>query len=95
MQLTPVSVSGTVGVAVAADGTSKTLYGFTLQASAANATIKIREGLTSAGSLVYFARVMSAQTRMFVKDFEKPMKFTRGLHVTVIGTGATAYLELE
>lgn len=92
--LKQVTVSGTVGKQVVArDGVSQvTLKGVILTPSGANATIKIRDGIGGAsGEVVLFARATSAHGS---KHFEVCHKFTKGLHVTVIGTNAEAYLDI-
>ena len=96
MILQQVTVSGTVGKQVIATNRATTVRGFSLTPSGANATIKIRDGGASAasGQVVFFGRAPSAQgTREF--SFECPVKFSKGLHVTVIGANAEAYMYLE
>lgn len=97
MILQEVTVSGTVGKQVVATTKKVYLRGLTLTPSAANATIKIRDGggAAASGTVVFFARSTSAGARSFEKSFEEPVYFTKGLHVTVIGTNAVAYLELD
>lgn len=93
--LKQVTVSGTVGKQVVArDGVSQaTLKGVILTPSGANATIKIRDGIGGAsGEVVLFARATSAEGS---KYFKACHKFTKGLHVTVIGTNAEAYLDIS
>ncbi len=96
MPLLLVAVSGTVGKqTLATDGSAPAiLRGFYLTPSAANATIKIREGNAS-GTVRFFGRATSA---FGTKDFiigENGHKFLNGMHVKVIGTLAEAYLILE
>lgn len=96
-----VAVSGSVGKQVVgtpvsggsgANRTSKArLDGLTLSPSAANATIKIRDGNAS-GDVVFFARALSA---LGSRDFEIEHDFTKGMHVKVIGSNAVAYLNIE
>ncbi len=96
MILKQVTVSGSVGKQVyARTGTNVKLLGFTLTPSGANATLKIRDGGSGAsGDVVFFARATSAQgSKEFF--FDDGMKFTKGLHVTVVGTNAEGYLYLE
>ena len=93
MILQEVAVSGAVGkrITPTSGGRSVKLLGLTLTPSAANATIKIREGLSGT---VYFARALSASGSLPIV-FSEPMRFDHGLHVTVIGSNAVAYLELD
>ena len=96
MDLIQVAVSGTVGKQVVATDKVSELCGFTLTPSAANATITIRDGggAAASGQVVYFGRATSANGSL-MGQFSGPRKFTKGLHVTVIGTNAVAYLELN
>lgn len=93
--LREVTVSGTVGKQVIPTGGVKqaTLESVTLTPSGANATIKIRDGgpASASGEVVFFGRAPSAYGS---KTFEIEHKFTKGMHVTVIGTNAVAYLDL-
>jgi len=90
-----VPVSGTVGVAVRGTARQSVLKSITLTPSGANATVKVREGITSAGTVVFFGRAPSAQgSKQFELD-ESGVRFDHGLHVTVIGTNAQAYVELN
>lgn len=94
--LKQVTVSGSVGKQVfARDGvTQVSLNGFFLTPSGANATIKIRDGIGGvSGEVVFFGRAPSAGGTLAF-PLEKPHKFTKGLHVTVIGTNAEAYLDI-
>jgi len=92
MILKEVAVSGTVGKRITTtSGQSIKLRSLTLTPSGANATIKIREGLSGT---VFFARATSANGSMYI-PFSESIRFDTGLHVTVIGTNAVAYLELD
>jgi len=96
--LKEVAVSGSVGKQVVATaGKLTVLKGFTLTPSGANATIKIRDGGAAAasGEVVFFGRAPSAFGSKQFELGECGMRFDKGLHVTVIGTNAVAYLELE
>ncbi len=93
MILTEVVPSGTVGKQTVAITKKMGLYGFSVSPSAANVTVKIRDGAGS-GEVVFFGRFLSAQSCQHI-TFEKPMHFTKGLHVTVIGALGAAYLELN
>lgn len=91
MELKEVAVSGAVGKYVIATGKKVYLRGITLTPSGANATVKVRDALSST---VFFARAPSAQgSKQFI--FERPKYFTNGLHVAVIGTNAVAYVEID
>lgn len=89
--LLEVAVSGTVGKQTIPTTTKAKLCGLTLTPSAANATIKIRDGNAS-GEVVFFGRATSA---FGSEDFKAEHYFTKGMHVKVIGANAVAYLVLE
>ncbi len=92
--LLQVTVSGTVGKQVFKTSGNNTfkadLHGLLLTPSGANATVKVRDGNAS-GEVVFFGRAPSAYG---TKEFEICHKFTKGMHVKVIGTLAEAYLVL-
>lgn len=90
--LQEVTVSGSVGKQVVPTTKQVRLCGLTLTPSAANATIKIRDGNAS-GEVVFFGRALSAYGGFSPDDIEH--KFTKGMHVKVIGANAVAYLSLE
>lgn len=94
MILKQVAVSGAVGKQVfATTNTKAVLKGLALTPSGANATVKIRDGNAS-GTVVFFGRAPSAYgTKEF--EFDCGMQFYKGMHVTVIGTAAQAYLYLN
>lgn len=88
-----VAVSGAVGVQVVPRTKQVELEYLTLTPSAANATVKVRDGIGGAsGEVVFFGRAPSAQGS---KQFEICHKFTKGMHVTVIGTLAQAYVVIK
>lgn len=89
--LIEVAVSGAVGKQTIPTTKQAKLEAITLTPSGANATIKIRDGNAS-GEVVLFGRAMSANGST---TFCAEHKFTKGMHVKVIGTNAVAYLELE
>lgn len=99
--LLQVAVSGTVGkqvVATPVSGGTKNavtskahLRGIVLSPSAANCTLKIRDGNAS-GEVVFFGRALSA---FGSQPFEVDHAFTKGMHVKVIGALAEAYLVLD
>lgn len=91
MTLLQVTVSGSVGKQVFPTTMQKEVCGITLTPSGANATVKIRDGNAS-GEVVLFARAPSAQGSKF---FEFEHKFSKGMHVKVIGTNAEAYLDIS
>lgn len=92
--LLQVTVSGSVGKQVVArDGVKQaTVHKLILTPSGANATVKVRDGIGGvSGEVVLFGRAPSAHGS---KQFEFCHKFTKGLHVTVIGANAEAYLDI-
>ncbi len=90
-----VAVSGSVGKQVfttsGANLKPVELSKVILTPSGANATVKIRDGNAS-GEVVLFARAPSAYGS---KEIEVCHKFTKGMHVMVIGTNAQAYLDIS
>lgn len=91
--LLEVTVSGTVGKQVIPTTQQVKLCGLTVTPSAANLTIKIRDGNAS-GEVVFYAVAPSAAPKRSY-NFEVEHKFTKGMHVKVIGAANVAYLELE
>lgn len=90
-QILAVTVSGSVGKqALPITGKFRKLCGYSLVGSG-KVTMKIRDGASS-GSVVWEDAGISAKTYNF-EDY--PLEFAKGMHVKVIGTGGTAYLELE
>lgn len=89
--LIQVAISGTVGKQVYPTNRQIELESITLTPSAANATIKIRDGNAS-GEVVFFGRATSAYGS---RTFEVCHNFTKGMHVKVIGTLAEAYLDIS
>ena len=89
-----VAVSGTVGkqvIKTSGNNSYKAVVkNVLLTPSGANATIKIRDGNAS-GEVVLFARAPSAQG---TKEIGFCHKFTKGMHVTVIGANAQAYVDI-
>lgn len=90
-----VAVSGTVGKQVFKTSGKNLnqayLKSVLLTPSGANATVKIRDGNAS-GEVVFFGRAPSA---FGTKEMEVEHKFTKGMHVVVIGANAQAYLVYE
>lgn len=93
MPLIQVTVSGAVGKQVInTSGAKAILDSVTLSPSGANANITIRDGNAS-GEVVFAARVPSAYgSKTFPIGDDVGHKFTKGMHVKVIGTNASAYL---
>ena|SRR3990167_5902479 len=92
---TAVAVSGSVGKQIYTSAKKVILKSIFLSPSGANATVKIRDGQApTSAEIVFFGRAPSAQgTKEFcLKD---GMRFDKGLHVTVIGTNAQAYLLID
>lgn len=94
MILKLVAVSGTVGKQIYTSARNVILKKVFLTPSGANATIKIRDGQApTSAEIVFFGKAhVSGGTREFC--FEG-VRFDNGLHVTVIGTAAQAYLLLD
>jgi hypothetical protein len=92
MQL-EVTVSGTVGKQTFATDRQAVLKGLTITPSAANCTVKIRDGNAS-GEVVFYAVVPSAAPRRS-SYFDANHKFNKGMHVKVIGASNVVYLNLE
>lgn len=95
MILKQVAVSGTVGKQIYTSARPVILKGILLTPSGANATVKIRDGQApTSAEIVFFGRAPSAHgSKEFC--FEEGIRFDKGLHVTVIGTAAQAYLYLN
>jgi hypothetical protein len=95
MILKPVAVSGTVGKQICTSTRKVILKKIFLTPSAVNATVKVRDGQApTSAEIVFFGRAhTSGGTKEFC--FQEGVRFDNGLHVTVIGTLAQAYLLLE
>lgn len=91
--LLEVTVSGTVGKQVIPTTKQVTLGSLVLTPSAANASIKIRDGNAS-GEVVLYATCPSAG-KQSINLQDVCHKFTKGMHVKVLGTAAVAYLTLS
>lgn len=91
--LLEVTVSGTVGKQVYPATETVSLRRLFITPSAANATIKIRDGNAS-GEVVFYAVCPSAAPKRTLQ-FDTKHKFTKGMHVKLIGSANVAYLELE
>jgi hypothetical protein len=91
--LLEVTASGTVGKQTIPTTQQVRLKGVLITPSAANATVKIRDGNAS-GEVVFYAVVPSAAPKRS-EAYYVDHKFTKGMHVKVIGTANVAYLVLE
>lgn len=91
--LLEVTVSGTIGKQTVPTTNSVTLKGVVLTPSAANATVKIRDGNAS-GEVVFYAVAPSAAPKRSY-SFRVNHKFTKGMHVKVIGAANVAYLTIS
>ncbi len=93
--LLEVSVSGTVGKQVVATGgvNQVCLKSLVLTPSAQNASIKIRDGNASGEVVLYAVCPSAGKQSLVLTDIYH--KFTKGMHVKVLGTGNVAYLTLE
>ena len=83
-----VTVSGAVGKQVFSSSRQAEICSVILSPSGANATVTIRDGNAS-GEVVLWAKTPSAQGSM---QYEIEHKFTKGVHVKVLGANAQAYL---
>ncbi len=90
MTLIQVTISGSLGKQVYPTNKQVEVCAIALTPSGANATVKVRDGNAS-GEVVFFGRAPSAYG---TKVFELEHKFTKGMHVKVIGTLAEAYLDI-
>lgn len=92
MTLLLVAVSGTVGKQVfftsGKNLNQATVKGIVITPSAANTTLKIRDGNAS-GEVVLYARLSATANSQY---FEVDHKFTKGLHAKLLGANAQAYL---
>lgn len=91
--LLEVAVSGTVGKQVIPTNQQVVLKGVVCTPSAANLTLKIRDGNASGEVVLYAVYPSAAPKRSY--DLEVNHKFTKGMHVKVIGAANVAYLVLE
>lgn len=91
-----VAVSGSVGKQIYTSAKKTILRGIFLTPSGANATVKIRDGQApTSAEIVFFGRAPSAFGTKEFEISEEGMHFDKGLHVTVVGTNAQAYLVLD
>lgn len=88
-----VTVSAAVGKMVIPANTQALLKKVVLSPSGANAMVKIRDiGGGPSGEVVLWGRAPSAYGS---KIFDVKHKFTKGMHVTVIGVNAQAFVQIE
>lgn len=90
LEVTP---SGSIGKQTIPTDKQATVCGVLITPSAANARVKIRDGNAS-GEVVFYAVVPSAAPQRS-EFYPMNHKFTKGMHVNVIGTNNVAYLILE
>lgn len=95
MTLLLVAVSGSVGTQVFKTSgknlNQAKVKGIIITPSAANTTLKIRDGNAS-GEVVFYARLSATANSQF---YEVNHKFTKGLHAKLLGAAAQAYLVYE
>lgn len=91
--LLEVLVSGTVGKQVIATTKAAHLRGILITPSAANATVKIRDGNAS-GEVVFYAVAPSAAPKRSY-NFRVDHYFSKGMHVKIIGAANVAYLDIS
>lgn len=94
MDTRAVTVSGTVGKQTFPTTVQTLLRGVHLFRLSANAYVKIRDGNAS-GDVKWEQGNTVSGTSMASVVFEEPVKFTKGMHVKVLGTGAVAYLLID
>lgn len=87
-----VAVSGTVGKQVFASTSPVILKGLNLFSLSASAYVKIRDGNAS-GEVVLEHSVPVATSNSFL--LEEGIRFDKGMHVKVLGTGGVCYLLLD
>lgn len=91
-----VTVSGSVGKQVyptSGNGKNVKLKGFLLASLSAKARVVIRDGHAS-GAIQYQGTCVSGGT-LPVKLTKEGHRFDKGMHVKVLGTGATCYLYID
>jgi hypothetical protein len=91
--LLEVTVSGSVGKQVVPTTEQRTLRGYIATPSAANMTLKIRDGNASGEVVLYAVYPSAAPKRSYPVTVNH--KFTKGMHVKVIGTANVVYLDLS
>ena len=90
--LKSVAISGTVGVQVFATTVPTILKGITITPGAASAAVvTVRDG--NASGEIRWAGIAPAKSSIPF-EFDN-VRFDKGMHVKVIGTGGAAYLELD
>lgn len=86
-----VAISGTVGKQVHATTQDPViLKGLHLSPLSANAYVKIRDGNASGNILIEWSNTANLSNP--IEFPEEGMKFLKGMHVKVLGTGAVCYL---
>ncbi len=91
-----VTVSGAVGKQVyptSGNGKNVSLKGFLLCSLSAKARVVIRDGNAS-GAVQYQGNAVSGGTLPVILT-EEGHRFDKGMHVKVLGTGATCYLYID
>lgn len=90
-----VAISGSVGkqVFAATVGNSVILRGFSISPLSATAYLRIRDGNASGATVIEMSAAANQSNW-----FEFPgmgIKFNNGMHVKLLGTGATCYLWID
>lgn len=87
--------SGAVGKQVFAIASNQVvLKGLMVTPVSANVLTTIRSGATS-GDVIYTHSALSAESTQHIKLPGCGIRFDKGMHVKVIGTGGKVYLEVE
>lgn len=94
MDTKEVTVSGTVGKQVFATSVSKKMKGFLLCALSGRARVTIRDGNAS-GDVKFQGSVGTSAGSLAVTLDDGSVPFDKGMHVKVLGTGATCYVYVD
>lgn len=94
-ELISVAISGTVGKQVFSSSQQKVLKGVILDAgSASGASFVIRDGNAS-GTIRMSGKLPANNANSFPILCEKGVRFDKGMHVKLLGTGGALYLEIN
>jgi hypothetical protein len=91
-ELVEVTISGTVGKQTYATTVKKILKQVILTPSTSAAMVTIRDGNASGDTRLVLSHPASDSVPVM---FSKGVRFDRGMHVKVLGSGGKCYLEIE